>query len=160
MFKKLTLLILLTAQISLADCLGGVKYNRSSFENDRGLNIIYSIEPDQINTNMLACIVGSEFLAAASNFPERMLVGLVSKDLETFTMIQIDILKDRFTLVSIENEIGSFITYPQPLQRIKEIFIQKKFPTQKELGPVLRRKFSANTVIASKEMIRMLINGN
>lgn len=130
----------------------------------RGKTFLY-ISPSSydITATNLACSTAVQVLRHRKEMPSKMIVGIVSEDYRQAFIAQWSFESDRFTIFEVNippNEFrtqGMFMSFPEPLLRLRDIMVVKRFPTQSELPPHLQHKFKTNYVPATLMQIRSLV---
>lgn len=158
MKNSLILFLLLLPSLAQADntCFDPA-WKQVRYESEKRGTTIFYITPEgyKATATNLACIFGIEFLQQVHNLPERATVGLMSEDYRSLHLIQWN-LKDDY-LLFLESDIpknmvswsGTYTKYPEALERIKEILVNKPFPKPHELPRTIASKIKTNYVNSS-----------
>jgi hypothetical protein len=151
-------LIALTSS-AFADACSVVQVDPISYTSEkRGEVTLYPLtHMSDLNVTNLACVLGTQFFAKVHEFPEKGTVGVIDRGYHNVALIQWNLKQDYFLIIHVVNGKGNFIKYPKPLDRIKEILINAPLPRGEDLPEHLRRRFSSNSVMASPEMLRKLV---
>ena len=129
----------------------------SSYNNlERGKVYIYLVpETYKITVTDISCVIGYKFLDMVDQLPNRFVIGIMSKDFKQAHIIQWDLNKNIFITLDVSGvDItgpynGIFTIYPEPLKRIKDIFINNKFPQKEQISIEYRKIFKQNYINAS-----------
>jgi hypothetical protein len=103
-------------------------------------------------------------LARSNNFPNKLIVGLVSSDFRDAYIFKISVEENKFIVVEShipqgqDHGEGYFVVFPEPLKRIKEVILTKKFPTKDELPAHFRKHFKTNKMFTSTFHLYTLYN--
>lgn len=155
-----TTVVLPTASLSETCDLSKAELTRYSNESRGEVTLYTAVNNEDLHVTNLVCILGTEFFSKVYNFPTKATVGIVNSEYTNVLVLQWNISQDYFLIVQVVSGEGSFLKYPRPLDRIKEILINSPMPKKEELPPHLQRKFSSNTLKAPPELIKKLIVGN
>jgi hypothetical protein len=137
---------------------------RETVHPTRGKVVLYVPPADYYLTSTnLACITAIQVLRHRNKMPPKMLVGLISKDLRQAFLAQWSFKRNRFTIfeakipIGTSEALGTFISFPEPLYRLREIMTVRKFPTKEELPIHLQDKYKLNYVHTSREQLKRVL---
>jgi hypothetical protein len=141
---------------------------KSEYTHPKRGDVSLYLVPDNydISPTNLACVTIVSLLERRSNVPNKMITGLITEDFKKAFIVKWSIKQN--TLVLLEIDIpdlfdsweGKFTIYPEPLKRLKELMIVRRFPTPKQLPPHLRNKFKTNFMVSSSSSLESLFNNN
>lgn len=130
----------------------------------RGKTFIYLSPPSyRITATNLACTTAVQVLRHRKSMPSKMMVGIISEDYRQAFIAQWSFETDRFTIFEINipphefRTQGMFMSFPEPLQRLKEVMAVRRFPQQNDLPPHLQHKFKSNYVPATVMQLRSIV---
>ena len=130
----------------------------------RGEVVLYLVPIGyKITPTNLACISVLEVIKRRKNMPNKLTVGLISKDYTEAFLIKWDLKNNRFILIETHTTTkysteGKFVVYPNPLKRLKEVLLVKRFPTPDQLPAHLRKKFKTNILTSTSSQLKALFN--
>ena len=136
-YYLLILIALLSTSTSFAASLCGESFTVNSYANEkRGEVVLYrTVSLTQSgNLGLLNCIVSTEFIKRAYNIPPKATVGIVTSDYRYLLLAQWNLPENIFMVIQIEipqgsdKGMGSFFTYPNPTERIREAILNERFP--------------------------------
>lgn len=137
------------------------------YSETRGNVVIYTIDQNQpLQFKEISCVFNVEFLSQVYQVPQKMRVVVTSEDYRKSGVIQYSLPDKTFAVSSLsipvdrDSEIGIFINYPDPLKRIKELLISKKFPDKKQLPAHKRSVYKNLSVRTNINSIKTLVEEN
>lgn len=117
----------------------------------------------QLTPSGLACVVGLVFFDLVDKLPNKAVIVVVNKEHSSGYIIKWDLVDKFFLLIDIQTSEstgigkGSYTKYPDPLNRIKEILINKPFPNVEDLSLLHRRKVETNYFFTNVLRLNMLL---
>jgi len=173
-FLKLFYILILLANTALAETENESNSNRcfnksweryESVHDQRGTTIAYGLpEGYEITSTNVACIVSIELLRRVDQLPDKAVIALINKDFRSGYLVKWSIKENVFLLVEVHLTSmsafgkGTFITYPNPLERLREVMLTKRFPKKEELPLRQQHKFRINYVPTSTMDLAKILN--
>jgi len=130
----------------------------------RGEVIIYRTpETYNITSTNLACVAAIQVVEHRKKMPKKMLVGLISQDYRRAFLAQWSFSDDRFVIIEVnipstEYKVnGVFITFPEPLARLREMMVVEKFPKVEDLPTHLQHKYKINYLPTTLMQLKSIV---
>jgi hypothetical protein len=134
------------------------------YDLDKGQVTLYKTPIGyKITATNATCILIKDFVSKANRVPMNSVIGLISEDYRQALIVKWNLEEDYLLLIEASIDqleyrtIGKFVMYPSPLERIKEVVLNKKFPNPEDLKAPLRRKFKTNYLEISVFQLRGLL---
>jgi hypothetical protein len=150
-------IILVTAPVRADDsCIQSNWSNINKVDEKLGYISTYLTDQTDLKIENLLCILGSEFFRNISDFPDNAVVGIVSKDLSTGYLAKWSLTKNTLILIKFNGNMGLANIYPKPLERLEELFTNKKFPSPSSPNAILRRSVHSKKILIDVKAMNLL----
>jgi len=131
----------------------------TTYESElRGSVSIYANDSIIPSVTDFSCLIGAQFFEKIGQFPRRATLALINEPQNSGIIAQWDLDRDYVLLTEVKGTEGTFIKYPKPLSRLKEIIIGSRLPSREELPITDRKKFVASVLSVKPGQIHKLVD--
>ena len=154
----IVLLAIFTLPVKADDsCISSSWTNITKIDDTIGYVSTYMTDSTNLKIDNLLCILGSEFFRNINNFPDEATVGIINKTLKTGYVAKWSISKNTLVLIRLDgNNVGLANIYPKPLDRLEELFTNKKFPSPASKSPILRDSVRSKKIVMDEKIFNIL----